>query len=256
MSSEYDTNIFIPFCIFHYIDVSNNTYYGLIKNPTKIKTHDGNEIFKCLEDDYGIWKLYGLFYAMSPMIRPIPVGLKLMNAIKSEKFPYNTENIEYAYDPFDIQPKSVSFITWSKPVPDTVPLYLHTTPSGGMYPSFEYNPPEKEGWAKNVISPLYVLVDTIKNIQFNYKRDSYNRPIFKFTSYDGRCLPDANGTSLSNCFLSTCENISGDGRELFNPSLLKQLKHKQDYRKLHPFTVMIITILFLISLIVCILILI
>ena len=277
MSSEHkNPNIVIPFCIFHYMDPDTNTYHGFIANPSKIKTQDGHEILKCLSvhDNYGPWKLYGSFYALSPMIRPIPSGLKLMNANIMGKFPYNTKNVKYAYDPFDVQPKSVSFLTWSKAVQDTVPLYLHITPDGGSYPSFDSKPPQKEGWTEDIISPLYVLVDPnnfLSGVDANshafseYDRDEHDRPDFKFSPVDGRCLPDPNGMSLAKCFLITDENVLGGGQATFHSTLLRQLKKEQEdedtldigkfFRKLHPILIILFTVLFLTSLIACIVIL-
>ena len=79
--------------------------------------------------------------------------------------PYDTKKIIYAYDPFDIKKESVSFLTWTQPVSGTVPLYLHITPGGHSYPSFQPNPPEENtGWTLNKLSPLYVLVDKNKNV--------------------------------------------------------------------------------------------
>jgi hypothetical protein len=235
MSYNHNGNIFIPFYIFHYIDTKANIHYGFIGNSQKIKINS-------------IWKFYGLFYAMLPKI-PIPISLRLIRAKNSYKFPYNTEKVEYVYDPFDVQPNTVSFITWSKVVPDTVPLYLYITPEGGSYPSFESKPPQTDGWDVDIISPLYVLVDNRK--QSKYQRDKYNRPIFTFTSYDGRCLPNPYGISFSDCLIKNNQ---------FNPTLLEQLEqlkqasdnNKLDIKTVNPIILIIFTVLFIISLIVCI----
>lgn len=275
IEADKKSNIVIPLCIFHYDDEITNTYRGFIGNPSKIKTKDGYEILKCMDTDpsYGRWKLYGSFYALSPMIRPIPRGLKLMNANKLNYAPYNTSKVKYAYDPFDTQSESVSFLTWSKAVRDTVPLYLHITPEGGTYPSFDPNPPGKKGWTKDIISPLYVLVDkkmyigsdANKQVLSNYDRDEYGKPEFKFSPENGRCLPDPYGMSLAKCFLITDENVLAGGAATYNTNLLDQLRedkklHKQKnirefFRTLPNAVIIICNILFFTSLFICILIL-
>ena len=270
-----NTNIVIPLCIFHYNDKTTNTYSGFIGNPSKIKTKDGHEILKCkyMDPIYGKWKLYSSFYALSPMIRPIPSGLKLMNANKLGYAPYNTKEVRYAYDPFNIQSESVSFLTWSKSVRDTVPLYLHITPEGGSYPSFDPDPPQKEGWTENIMSPIYVLVDRDsypgsdlnKKELSKYDKDINGIPEFSFSPIDGRCLPHPHGMSLAKCFLLTDENILGL-EKTYNINLLDQLRddkklHKQltiteFSRNLSPFIIILCNVLFFTSLLICIVILI
>jgi hypothetical protein len=231
----------IPFCIFHYNDTSTNTYRGFIHNPYKLADQNGQKIFKCksILKSYGSWKFYNTFYAFSPMLRPIPTGLKLINSNTLGSYPYSTKNIDYGYDPFDVQPKNVSFLTWSRPVNNTVPLYLHISPEGRSYPSFDPNPPHKNGWTKNIMSPLYVLVDPkeyngpekYKKTLPNYKRDKYGIPIFNFSSIDGRCLPTPNGISLDKCFLLTDENILEKEQPTWYRPLLDQLKQEEEKPK-------------------------
>ena len=74
-----DTNItpftIMPLCIYHYNDKGTNTYRGFINIASKIRTKGGNEILKCVQSQnrFGSgWKYYGSFYALSPMLRPIP----------------------------------------------------------------------------------------------------------------------------------------------------------------------------------------
>ena len=159
MSEQNQSVIISQFCIMHYNDPNTNTYNGYISYPTRIKTIDGFET-KCTQppSEYGQWQLYQKFYALSPMIRPIPTGLKLINANTMDYYPYSTKNIKHVYDPFDIQQESISFMTWTQPVPGTVPLYLHISPNGDSYPSFDKNPPSEGNWTQNKMSPLFVSI--------------------------------------------------------------------------------------------------
>ena len=211
-----------PFCIYHYHDPTTNNYHGYIGYPTKSLNSKGKVTLECSPEPkkFGYWKFYAKFYAISPMFRPIPSGLILFNTIKKGGFAYNTKLFEFGYDPFDIDKNSVSFITWTKPVPGTVPLYLHRTPSGDSFPSFDPEPPvkNKEGWTTNKDSQIFVLVD--KNNHFssldanlndlpNFPLGDNGIPDFKFSPVGNRCIPKENGVSLSECFLLTDEDITG-----------------------------------------------
>jgi hypothetical protein len=113
-----DTNknyfVIAPFCIYHHIDNSNS----IITNR-----HNNIEQLYCpsISNEF---KFYNTFYAISPMVRPIPTSLKLIRVLNSK--PYK-QHIEYAYDPFNKISNSITFITWAKPVPDTLPLFIWIT---------------------------------------------------------------------------------------------------------------------------------
>ena len=204
------TNQVIPYCIYHYINPDTNSYYGYIGYPITIKSSNGNLRFECSRNEreyklYNPWRLYGKFYAFSPMIRPIPSGLKLFNAEKASQFPYNTKKITYVYDPFTIDYNSISFLAWNNIVADTIPLYLHIDPTGNSFPSFESTPPSTNitGWKQAENSPIYVFpYDNDK-----YPKDNNGLPQFKFSISQNRCVPDINGMTLEKCFLAADENI-------------------------------------------------
>ena len=209
----------VPYCIYHYTDNNTNTFYGYIGNPTKIKKLSGNIEFSCPIDTIqnSKWTLYNSFYAFSPMIRPIPKGLKLINALKLGQYPFSTKTIKYQYDPFHIKENSVSFLAWTKPVMTSVPLYIHITSDGNYFPSFEKEPLIKQkGWTQSKLSPIFVLVDpeitgiTTDIIGNQIKpiiKDVKENPIFKFTRTDTGCTPSYNGMSLEKCFLLTDEDL-------------------------------------------------
>jgi hypothetical protein len=271
--------IISPFCILQYNDPVTSTFLGFINYPTRIQKDNGTYMLECapFHREYGNWKNVGSFYAFSPMIRPIPTGLKLINATKLGKNLWGTKNVKHAYDPFNIQNDAVSFITWTQPVTATVPLYLHITPDQTSYPSFDPNPPDNpEGWTQDKLSPLYVLVNPEThptNVDANlqklpqWKTDINNKPIFKFIGSDNRCIPDVNGVTIEKCFLLTDEDILHINEYNGPESLLERLrlgKMKNEmgqkyigkfFSELNPHVIMIITALFVLALIACIIIL-
>jgi hypothetical protein len=275
--SKIETNPFliVPFCISHYNNPSTNTYYGFINYPTNIRDNNGRNYFKCLNPSPKDknWQLYNTFYAFSPMIRPIPSGLKLINVENLIKNQHNTKNINYAYDPFDIEKNAISFMTWTQPVTGTVPLYLHISPDSVSYPSFEKTPPSpNKGWTEHVMSPVYVLVDSNT---YPYKVDSnlrplptwnlnqYEEPEFKFIGSDNRCIPDINGYSIEKCFLLTDENVLQQNPVYGPTPILKRIagynqKINQPqtfnnfFKYIPPYVIVICGILFTLSLIACI----
>ena len=284
--------IISPFCIFHHVDPTTSTYRGIINYPNRIRTNDGQETLECVKipPEYGQWTLYHTFYAFSPMLRPIPSGLKLINADKIGHAPYTTKKITYAFDPFNINPTAVAFMTWTQPVPGTASLYLYNTPSGDSYPSFDPNPPGpiSDGWSQNKLSPIYVLVDSeeyslspliIENQTWTrtldanneplpvWKKDRNGQPIFRFRNSDNRCLPDVNGMTIEQCFLQTDENILGTNLNIGPIPLLQRLRSSMDEKKsveknitnffknTPHYSIIIVGILFISALISCIIIL-
>ena len=274
MSQSKQFNI-APYCIYHYSDTQTNTFYGYIGNSTKTITSSRDIQLKCLQhkSQSDNWILYNSFYAFSPMIRPIPNGLKLINAITLDTPPYYTKNIEYGYDPFDVQQNSVSFITWTQPVYQSVQLYIHITPSNHTFPSFEKDPPVKEpGWTQ--LSPIFVLVDPESsgiNTDSNgnkiepFSKDKNGLPIIKFVIRDNRCMPSHQGMSLEKCFLLTDEDLLSTG--LYKSrTLLQEIKKINDlteykqpiknfFSKLSSFTISLVIVIFLISLVLCVILL-
>ena len=277
MSAEQKTPFLIsPFCIYHYNDPKTNTYRGRISYPIKSRNFEGTEQLTCkpVPKAYGQWTYYGKFYAFSSMIRPIPSGLRLISAEIMKEAPYSTKKIEYAYDPFNTEEMGISFLTWTRPVPETVPLYLHISPSGTSYPSFSKIPPgdNKELWTLNRLGPLYVLVDKDDHItgrdtnlqQLSYfPREKNGIPKFTFIKSDNRCVPSPGGMSLGECFLVTDENIYNPDRTLPR-DLLQRIQFYEDqdesdikkfFQQSSPAVIIISLCVFLVSLITTIIIL-
>ena len=277
MSTEQKTPFLIsPFCIYHYNDPKTNTYRGYIAYPNKSRNFDGTEQLKCapVPKEYGHWTCYGKFYALSSMIRPIPNGLKLINTEIMNKAPYSTKKIRYAYDPFDTEDMDISLLTWTQPVPETVPLYLHISPLGTSYPSFSKIPhgDNKELWTLNRLGPLYVLVDKDDHIAgsdanlhnlSDFPKDTNGIPKFTFINFDYRCVPTPGGMPLEECLLITDENIYQSYRALPQDLLervqyyedQKESKIKKFFQQSSPSVIVISLCIFLVSLIATIIIL-
>jgi hypothetical protein len=223
------------FCIFHYDDFEKNIFRSYITYERKAEV-DGKTI-SCypLPSNLGKWKLYGKFYAISSLFRPIPHGLKLLNTEVENKRD-GILDLEHMYDPFNTSNVDVNFITWTTKVSETVPLYLHITPDNFTYVSFDQNPPvaDTEGWGNNELSPIYVLVDnsyyqSYKNSPYkihDFPKDKNGVPKFKFSDPDDRCVPTSNknGMSLERCFLKADENIYDDPSE-DSISLIQRLNY-------------------------------
>lgn len=156
----------IPYCMYH--SKNAQEYNGII--VPSVRTINGEYV--CPKNT-SIWKYKDIFYAISPRIRPIPAGTKLFRIEKNDSFPYNTESISLAYDPFDINNDDTYMIVYTQPVPNTKPLYLHRLGTN-IYPSFDKNPPTPDpNWKQLTISPVYVLTNDEN----------------KFKCVNGRCLP-------------------------------------------------------------------
>ena len=71
---------------------------------------------------YGNWYFYGKFYAISPMLGIIQSGLKLITTEAMSVAPYETKKVNML---MMLKEMMSVFLTWTQPVPETVPLYLN-----------------------------------------------------------------------------------------------------------------------------------
>jgi hypothetical protein len=174
---HHKNNSIVPFCILQYINPQENIYRGIIKNSIPIKNKDGNLVFNCSEKDEQIfkkWRLVGVFYAISPMFRPIPYGMKLYCTEYSISSPIRTTNIHLNYDLFDFKKNCTYFTTYNTPTINTVPLYFHRLGTN-VFPSFDKHQPTTGEWVLDKLSPIYVMI----NIDPNNA---------KFYCYNGKCI--------------------------------------------------------------------
>lgn len=174
----------LPYCISH----DNNSLTGYIGPPSVTK--DGGKLVCDIKPIYGGMN-YHSFYAVSPLVRPIPYGMQLYCALMADSAPHNTVDVELVYDIFDVHDLGEAdwggctmFMAYPQPVPNTVPLYLHKR-ADQLYPSFDEKPPsDDEGWGKaSGGSPLYVMTPESVAMDADKMNDT------KFKCVSGRCLP-------------------------------------------------------------------
>lgn len=140
----------LPYCVYYSINHDESTYRAYVSGPSITKV-DNQIRYQCLPpkslDSYGNWTLAFTFYAMNPMIRPIPSGMSLFCAQKNSSYPWDTVSIRVVYDPYDVNNDCVYFIAYNKPVPWTKPLFVHTKGDIDFpviaFPSWDPNPPGK-----------------------------------------------------------------------------------------------------------------
>lgn len=171
-----NNNKIIPLCIYHYIDESSGTFLGYIGNPEKKMSDDGKRMeYNCMKEKniFNKWFLYGIFYVIVPVFRPIPIDMKLFCAKSRNEFPYETTDVYGLYDTYDYEKDCIYFISYNKPVPNTIPLYFHKL-NNILFPSFDKNPPfVDKRWSKTEISPIFV----------------FSSDDLKFKCVNGRCIP-------------------------------------------------------------------
>jgi len=249
----------IPFCLYHRIDAATNTYLGFISSPRKTLMEDGTENYGCAPEPktYRQWIFAGMFYGMMPNFRPIPVGMKLFCAQRSGSYPYDTADVTLTYDPFNIKNDCVYFMTFSQPVPNTVPLYFHKL-GLHVFPSFDKFPPSDDtAWEQTDISPVFVMTkETVGDI-FN---PSYKNTL-KFKCVNGRCIPWVKNISdlydsdphkdlmvLDDCVLF-CNDLSISNTNGKPANILEQVSIINTRNPFFPFisNFMIIVIIFLFS---------
>lgn len=186
----------IPYCIYHYVDIQAGIHYGLIGNPSIVKLKNGLIKYSCSKVDSksSFWKLKGIFYGVSPLTRPIPVGMKIICAMRNKGFPHNTVEVSIKYDPFNVEKHDtcIEFINYTQPVPNTVPLYFHKN-GENVFPSFDKNPPTNDpSWYLEGVNPIFVMTPEI----FGPDPDK-----IRFNCKIGRCLPTLKETDTSNTLL-------------------------------------------------------
>ena len=225
---------FVPYCAYTMVELGGTEEFGLIASPRRT---DGKGEFACgaPPSDPG-WVQRGRFYALNPMVRPIPSYMSLICTAHASATPYNAIGMSHQYDPFDTNPPNppgshptneaacVNFIAWIEPTPYTTPLYVYKN-RNGVFVSFERlggvaggrgdswrvqgasgssSAPVGVGHAE--ISPIYVLTDkpmpeTIfpNGDQSKWFKRVDGVPQFRFSSYQGRCVPDPEGVPLDEC---------------------------------------------------------
>jgi hypothetical protein len=266
---------------------SKNTYTDLISVSRTILIKDGNKRPECkLHKDMSSYNYNGSFYAINPMMRPIPVGTILICIKVSIAFPYNSISISVVSDMYKLYNDCVYMIVWGQRVPYTVPFYIYTNGSS-MHLSYINDPPG-EKWEEDLLSPIYVLPDIANkdnnpvfnqissNVERDFKIDKYRNPIYTFKPNQGRCIPSPSGYTLEKCEilsnptvtdpLSKDDNSTPNLLNIINSENKKYLIDQQEnidykysthyiFRKIKPKYIGLILLIFTISFLVCIIIL-
>lgn len=235
----------VPLCLYR-----KSEYDSYISLPVK-SFKNGKTIFECsaLENMIPIT----IFYGINPDMRPIPPGAVLM-CIKNIPEEYVTIDIQPIYDPFDIDEKCSRMMVWLDPVPHTTPLYISKN-GDSMHISLTKEIPKE--YTELNYSPIYVLLDpridaqrtkgfrgqTIKDFKI-YD----DKPVFLFSEYQGKCIPDPEGIPLGNCVVNNILNSDGNEPSLID-FLNKQYKDKIDTKTIFLFCILIILIIITIYLI-------
>jgi len=194
----------IPFCYYEHVQGG-----GIILNPSQTTDETGNIRFSCHKGEDG-WELKRTFYAVNPMLRPIPIGMKLYG-IDIGGEPKKITNIELVYGLFNVYPETLYLIAYNRRVANTIPLYFYKE-SLFIQPSFVYDETKQQV----DLSPIYVL-------------DSLDYSSFR--CYDGRCLPvnkdDGEGPvySLDNCVVLCNELIPAEWK---SPDNVLDILSKRD----------------------------
>ena len=131
-----------------------------------IKRVNGADEFECIEGTTP-------FYAIVPNFVPIPTDTVVVCATMSGD---KISDISYKRDPsINSLENCIAFITWTKPVPNTVPLYFYNG-EHYIYPTFTREKRDR-------ILKVYVMLSP-----------------YNFFCYQNRCVPSKNSTmDIANC---------------------------------------------------------
>ena len=246
-----DIPIFTPICMYMH---ESNEHLGYLGTPMPVRKEKGI-FFECgintSIDTYQGWKYTGRFYGINAMFRPIPSYMSLMCAKKVQAFPYNSVDVQQAYDPFHIEPDCVNFIVWMEPNPYTTPLFIYKTEQG-VYSTFE-NLNHK--LTRLQLSPIYVLTETPTPLSIRPDKRWFKIvdgiPQFKFKNYQGRCIPDPDGVDLLECSIYHDINLI---KPLSLLQYMKAIEGKESpivdtvVTKTNTFVILIVLVIFLLTL--------
>lgn len=155
------------------------------------------------------------FYGVNPDFRPIPAGVDLLCANNSG---YRTVNVTQIYDPYNLDEGCVRFMAWLEPVPYATPIYVSKGKTGTLF-GLGRSSEQQNSLDISLEKPsddvdyfsLYVLL----------QKDFPNG--FRFSNYQGRCLPDPNGKTLAECSVVHGKNLKDPYSQNNNPTLLDYL---------------------------------
>ena len=205
------TDAVIPYGLYHHIDKNTGIYHSNIVSPVKVKNIDGTYKYEVPDtiDDKKYWNLVHIFYAVNPLFRPLPKGMKLFCAIKNKKFPYNIINLKLIYDVFDNSFEGTYFITYSTPVPNVKELYTWNNKNGYSFTDFFSHPPSNNGWTPTTINPIFVMIPQIMGS--DYKK-------IRFMCNNGSCLPKPTDEWIEKSRKD--KDVGWTGPDIYNPNII------------------------------------
>ncbi len=253
------SGLVIPFCIYYNVSEASDIYWSRITSARVVETEKDGKIevsFECSPELFpqrDRWVLGAVFYAISPIIKPIPRGMVLMRAHHKEAFPYDTTKMNVAWNPFTIYNDANTFVTYSRPVQNTIPMYFWERYEH-VFPTFSKNPPSKGGWEQSELSPIWVMWDwyynfdtnkvvknnrlTIERLQEAIKEGSHLKlsdhldHYTRFICQDNICVPDPKGVKgYINCLLPCLEKSIEEDEFTDEPGVSQKLI---DYNTLTP----------------------
>ena len=211
---EDNKELILKYYIYYSLDTASHLYKGLISYEKDLQSRL----------DTG-WVLNGEFYAINPYLRPIPKNMKLFSLELKNYYPYDILSYKLLYDIYEVDNLKddfhVNFITYNRPVLNTVPLYFYYIISN-ILPSFNDKPPFGTNYQIAAgVNPIFVLK---------------NKDV-KFYCDNGKCLPspmpknhfhynmqyDDDTLSFDQC-LNSCKN---QGKGLLD--IIEELSNKKSF---------------------------
>jgi hypothetical protein len=159
-------DLILKYYTYYYVDNSSHIYKGLISYEEDLEARLNSG-----------WILNGEFYAINPYLRPIPKNMKLFSLELKNYYPYDILSYKLLYDIYEVDNLKdqfhVNFMTYNRPVLNTIPLYFYDIGSN-ILPSFDNKPPFGENYELAFgVNPIYVIK---------------NKDV-KFYCDNGECLP-------------------------------------------------------------------
>lgn len=236
-------NIILPFCIYYY--QRGNDFYGRISATEEHMDNDNTSSYNCLTQTklYEGWKYISTFYAISPILVPIPNDMIFICAERKKSYPYNTFKIHTSATTFSSNRNCIYFIVYSKQKENTIPLYFYEIKDDVIIPSME-----KKNLKQIRNSPVYTL-DPKAGKEKIIQLKNHNKRILDFSfncvKSGGICIPTKEkGTSLVNC-VYTCHKDKP--KDIFT-MLNEEKKIKEESNKKYTIIIIIIIILAIIIL--------
>jgi len=214
---------FVPLCLYFNRKL-NSSFIGL---PNKVRKNN-QTVFECSQNPE--LEFVTQFYVLNPDFATRPSGMNLLCAKNAN---LTTTSVEVIYDPFNYEKGCIRFIAWIRAIPSGTPLYIWEN-ENSTYITFDSKIPDKK-YKQAYFSPIYVLMDprvkatrlsAIENGEFEIKDDI---PQFKFTGYQGRCIPDKDGMSIGECVVLYGKNILSKSNN--DPVLLDYIANEYGDKK-------------------------